>query len=106
MTHWKRHPDFTRYEVSDDGRVRVAATGVEVAQRERGQGGQGSQVPLLRVDLRQGGRRRTASVHVLVMEAHGPGRPSGAHYVRHRNGDVLDNAIGNLSWERGKERAS
>jgi hypothetical protein len=96
-TTWKTHPDWTRYEVSDDGRVRVAATGRELAQRERGAGGQGSQEPALRVDLRQDGRRRTPEISTLVLETfvreRGP-----LEYAKHRDGDVLNNSLTNLSW--------
>jgi hypothetical protein len=96
-TTWKTHPDFSRYEVSDDGRVRVAATGRELAQRERGNGGQGSQEPALRVDLRQDGRRRTPEISTLVLETFVRDRAP-LEYATHLNGDVLDNSLGNLRW--------
>lgn len=101
MATWATHPDHTRYEVSDQGGVRIAATGYEIAQRSRGTRGAGRKVQEgsdhLRVDLAQDGLRWTRSVSWLVLETFVGPAPAN-HYARHANRDVFDARLENLSW--------
>jgi hypothetical protein len=104
---WKPIPDWPGYEVSDLGNVRSYW----------GPGGRGHGRRAL-VDtsklvgnykVRSGHRtavlyrgvsreKRTAGVHVLVLETFVGPRPSGA-FACHKNGDPADNRLANLRWD-------
>jgi hypothetical protein len=54
------------------------------------------------VDLRNGGKRRMAKVHQLVLEAFVGSRPGGMEGC-HNNGDGTDNRVENLRWDTPSE---
>lgn len=104
MTQWRTVFDHEMYEISDDGRVRRVATGLngrrphELKTTRSG--------TYLTVQLyRDGVRSPTRTVHRLVCEAfHGPA-PSTAHQVAHADGNPMNNQAANLRWCTGKENA-
>jgi hypothetical protein len=79
------------YKVSKDGRVLIAA-GPKVSALKPTLYPQG-----LKVKLRGGARIGEFFVHDLVAEAFLP-NPAGLPAVRHRDGNVRNNAIDNLEW--------
>lgn len=96
-SRWASVPGWPGYEVSDQGRVRSVprtladgrtAGGTVLRQRADRDG-------YLWVDLRDGARRRTAAVHVLVALAF-RGRRRGE--VRHLDDQPWNNTAGNLRW--------
>jgi hypothetical protein len=99
---WRPITQWSRYQVSDQGRVRSARK--VLTQRADGHG-------YFTVTLSDGPRRRTARVHVLVAEAFLPPRLPGQPQVRHLNGRQWDNRASNLAWgsqsenERDKTRS-
>lgn len=60
------------------------------------------------VNLKDGQRRRSAFVHVLILEAFVGPRPEDGHHARHLDGDQTNNTLGNLAWgsaeENGQDR--
>lgn len=77
------------YEVSDQGRVRSLSNGL----RKCSTGAHGYPV----VDLKHAGKRKTFTVHTLVLLAFVGPRPAG-HECRHLNGVRSDNRLCNLAW--------
>lgn len=87
---WRRHPVFSRYEVSDHGRVRNAQGHVMRMFRNR--------AGYLSIGLRNGpGRSVTALVHQLVARAFIGLCPDGME-VLHGDGDPSNNRLGNLRY--------
>lgn len=89
---WRPVPGHPSYEVSDQGRVRNAATLHVLRPHRAGKSGN-----YLRVHLGRGGRNRM--VHRLVAEAFiGPAPTYEPHDVDHLDGDPANNAVTNLRW--------
>jgi hypothetical protein len=93
---WRPVPGFgTRYEVSDQGRVRSRAKSAEERMRSLSANSQGYHT----VDLWNGdGTSATKRVHRLVLEAFVGPAPAG-HEACHGNGDRTDNRLENLRWD-------
>jgi len=102
VLNWEGH-----YEVSNRGRVRSLARGMNAGwcgfQTKKGR--------VIRSWKRQGrifislfgdGRRATATVHRLVLEAFVGPRPRGME-SRHLDGNVSNNALDNLTWGTKEE---
>jgi hypothetical protein len=93
------------YEVSSLGRIHSLLRMTTCGPRGGGMlrptpAGEG----YLSVQLCREGKTRRRYVHMLACEAfHGP-RPDGAE-VRHLDGDMLNNAAGNLAWGTKSENA-
>jgi hypothetical protein len=93
---WRPIPDWERYEVSDQGRVR----------NRRGQrlsvwvGTRG----YLRVRLHQAGSARNLAVHRLVLSAFVGPCPPGMEGC-HENGDRSNCSLGNLRWDTPSSNA-
>ena len=85
---WRPIAGWPGYQVSDLGRVR-GRRGI-LAQRADRHG-------YMTVTLRNGQRRKTARVHVLVAETFLPPRPPGMQ-VRHLDGRQWRNQAANLAW--------
>ena len=105
---WRPIPGFEGdYEVSNLGRVRTfKRPGPQRTRRE---------IPLLvgggldtwgywQVVLAKGGKRRTAKVHHLVLEAFVGPKPPGAQ-CRHKDGIKTNNVLENLQWGTVQENA-
>lgn len=106
METWLRVPDWRSYEVSDGGNVRSVdrvladgrhCGGVTLTAKPDAHG-------YPRVTLRDGNRRKTVKVHVLVMAAFTGPCPEGQQ-VRHWNDNPLDNTLGNLVYGTPKDNA-
>ena len=54
---------------------------------------------------RPGDKPRTMQMHVIILEAFVGPRPPGARPYR-RDGDKLNNTLGNIFWGRGRQRSS
>lgn len=103
MTEWRAIPGFERYEVSDDGRVRTKATGIErkltVKDCVRSRG-------YVRVRLQAApGRSREFGVHRLVALAF-IANPEAKREVNHIDHDKANNHVSNLEWVTPKENAA
>jgi len=94
---WTRHPVLTRYEVSDQGRVRMV-NGEPRKLKSVGRGYVG-------VNIVKDGKHQTMYVHRLVLEAFRGMRLSAKHEASHLNGNRQDNRLANLIWETTKENA-
>ena len=88
---WAALPSNARYEVSDWGRIRNAATGAVKRCPIGVRGG----YPM--AQLWTGERNLSRPIHALVMESFEGPRPSGAE-IRHLNGNPLDNRLSNLRY--------
>ncbi|MEU1200162.1 NUMOD4 domain-containing protein [Streptomyces sp. NPDC005813] len=90
---WRAVPGWSGYFVSDEGRVR-GKSGRILKPWSNGTG-------YVQVSLLRPGRRRTVSVHRLVLEVFvGAGR---ALQGAHGNGDSTDNRLANLRWSTPAE---
>ena len=81
---------YTRYEVSDQGRVRNAHTGLILKPGT-------DRNHYLIINLCYKGERQTKSIHNLVATAFVPGWREGLQ-VNHKNGVKTDNRAENLEW--------
>lgn len=91
MTRWRPVPGFSRYEVSDGGKVRRASDGTAL------KGGLSSQsYPKVHL-IGDDGRKRDQNIHSLMARAFGK-MPEGAR-ISHLNGDKTDNQLANLHPE-------
>lgn len=109
---WIQHPMYTKYEVSNDGRVRRIGHFVPTS-RGNGQ----KWLPMLERKFQVGykgylvltisieGKLQTKKVHRMVCEAFHGTCPAPGMQVRHLNGDKLDNRPENLKWGTSKENA-
>ena len=86
---------YTRYEVSNQGRVRNAHTGLILKPRS-------NRHHYLIVDLYYKGEKQTKSIHNLVATAFVPGWRKGLQ-VNHKNGIKTDNRAENLEWVTASE---
>ncbi len=86
---------YTRYEVSNQGRVRNAHTDKVLRPRKHCCG-------YLHVDLHYKGQRKTCLVHKLVATAFVEGWREGLE-VNHKNGVKTDNRAENLEWVTASE---
>ena len=94
MNEWHSVMDNSNYIVSDNGGIRNSRTNADKAIRKtRG---------YFSVDLYKHGERTTKGVHVLVAEAFIP-NPDGKPEVNHKDGNKLNNHVGNLEWVTHKE---
>jgi hypothetical protein len=102
MTTWLFHPIYSKYEISDDGRIR---------RPERRQGQELKLFPMVGTDgylhssLSMHGVMKNFYIHILVCETFHGLRPSVLHEVRHLNGDCIDNRASNLAWGTRSENA-
>jgi len=90
---WKRHPEFARYYVSDQGRVN-GPRGIMTPKTGR----------YCVVTINRKGSRHTRPVHRLVLETFVGPRPDGM-VCRHGCGGRYDNHVNNLSWGTSKQNA-
>lgn len=91
---WKTIPDWPKYEVSTDGRVRNSATLKELAQWKSHRNGGGFD---LRVTLYNSGKKRGLRVHRLVAAAFIP-NPNNFPEVDHNDRNTFNNDVSNLEW--------
>ena len=91
---WKTIPGFSRYEASEDGRIRNRFGRIMRTHP----GNKNHRTPYRRLCLVDDeGRERQRNVHVLICETfHGP-RPPGLE-VRHLDGVSDHNCASNLLW--------
>jgi hypothetical protein len=90
------------YEVSDQGRVRSLRTAKKAACiRKTPVNAQGYPA----VDLKHNGKRKTCTVHTLVLTAFVGPRKTG-HECRHLNGNRADSRLANLAWGTPSENDS
>ena len=99
---WKPIPDFPGYEASSRGRIRSCD---RVGRDGRRMGGKvltprQSNRGYWQVNVREGGKPRTITVHRAVLLAHAGPPPPGRPFTRHfPNDDPADNRWPeNLSW--------
>jgi len=107
---WKAIPGWQGYEVSDAGVVRSIPRVVEHAKGPTARAGKVLRQSLergkyARVYLQNQGRKRTAKVHHLVLEAFVGPCPAGLE-ARHLNGASLDNRVRNLTWGTRSENVA
>ncbi len=92
-------PDFTRYRVSDQGRI-ATASGAIMADYDSGKGYR--QIVL----IDDSGKARHMYVHRLVLMAHVGLPPSPTHQAAHWNGRRADNRLDNLRWATPRENSA
>lgn len=88
----------THYSVSNIGRVRRDAGGMRGAVPGRILSASCGKPGYPIVNLKVNNIRYTFNVHVLVLEAFGPPRPTPKHEVNHKDGNRANNVIDNLEW--------
>jgi len=100
MTEWRMIPGFERYEVSDDGRVRYAATQRERKLHVTRQGYNYVSMHVGPPTEREIGKRnkpRTCKVHRLVALTFIP-NPDDLAEVNHKDFCRTNNRVDNLEW--------
>lgn len=111
--HWLPVPDYPGYEVSTRGRVRSLDRTVEgrggFPKRLKGKvlaqslmGGNGEHGRYYACVLYRNGTRRTASVHILMLETFVGPRPAGRQGC-HKDDDPVHNELDNLYWGTQKQ---
>lgn len=93
VEQWRPVVGWSRYEVSNTGKVREAGTNKPVAQWDH----TGRGTTYKRVTLRQEGYRKGARVHQLVARAFLP-NPDHLPEVDHKDGNPFNNHVSNLEW--------
>lgn len=103
---WQAHPEFPCYDISNMGRVRSWHNGKHGWRTEPkllnfkvGSNG------YLSGSLSYQGKKRSCSVHTMVLETFCGPKPEGWE-VRHINGDRTDNRLENLAWGTAKQNAA
>lgn len=87
---WKRVEGYTRYEVSNYGRVRNFFTKEQKALRKTKTG-------YMITDLKENGSKKTAYVHRLVAQAFIP-NPNNKPQINHKDENKDNNFVSNLEW--------
>lgn len=87
---WKEVEEFTRYEVSNKGRVRTKSSQEIKAQRKTKMG-------YMITDLKQNGIKKTAYIHRLVAEAFIENK-NNYPCINHIDEDKTNNQSDNLEW--------
>lgn len=92
MAIWKQLADYSRYEVSDDGRIRNTLTGKLLSYNINSNG-------YLRVSLYSDKARKYKQclLHRLIAVTFIP-NPNKLDTVNHKNGDKLNVSVTNLEW--------
>ena len=91
MTDWKRIDGYDNYEVSKYGEVRNIKTGNYLS-------GGVNNCGYLKIGLTKGGKVKHFQLHRLVAQAF-ISNPENKEYVRHHDGDNLNNEALNLYWQ-------
>ena len=91
MTDWKRIEGYENYEVSKYGEVRNITTGKYL-------NGCVNNCGYLKIGLTKDKKTKLFQIHRLVAQAFVP-NPENKEYVRHRDGDNLNNEALNLYWQ-------
>ncbi len=92
LARWKDIPGFeNRYRVSDEGQVLCVVDGRILASKPSSDG-------YVRVTFKRDKKRYTFYVHILVLQAFGPPKPTDEHETNHRDGVRHNNHISNLEW--------
>ncbi len=95
---WREVPGWPRYEVSNTGNVRIAATQSSIAQWDhQAKGG-----VYKRATLHNKGKRKNFRVHRLVAMTFLP-NPNNLPEVDHKDHDTFNNHVSNLEWVRSSE---
>jgi hypothetical protein len=92
---WKVIPGWPAYEVSDLGRVRRGSKILKPFRRTK-------KLPYLSVNLKDGKRQQTHSLHRLVLLAFRGDPPPGCNGA-HDDGDATNNRLSNLFWKTQKQ---
>lgn len=92
---WRQVDGFSNYKVSSKGFLYNSVTGTMKNARISNRG-------YYSVDLYEGGKRTTCSIHRLLAEAFVK-NPSGKKCVDHINNNRLDNNVSNLRWVTNQE---
>ncbi len=95
MTDWKRIDGYDNYEVSIYGEVRNIKTGNYLS-------GGVNNCGYLKIGLTKGGKVKQFQLHRLVAQAF-ISNPENKEYVRHHDGDNLNNEALNLYWQSYEE---
>lgn len=99
---WKVIPGYTRYEVSQYGRIRSNRTGKPYIIKLYAE--KYKNITYMRVYMEDDhGVGRKVRVHLLVLEAFAGPRPSSDHVGCHIDGNSVNNWLLNLKWATKKE---
>lgn len=93
MEVWKQISNYSKYEISDNGKVRNKETQKEISQGSLDKDG----YPTVKL-YDDNGIRKKLYVRKLVAEAFIP-NPENLKSVRLKNGDKFDNDVSNLFWK-------
>lgn len=93
MEIWKQINNYSKYEISDNGKVRNKETKKEISQKSLDKDG----YPTVKL-YNDNGIRKKLYVRRLVAEAFIP-NPENLKSVRLKNGDKFDNDVSNLFWK-------
>ena len=101
MSEWIKHPEFTDYEFSISGMVRVTKNG-----KEKPLVGTKCGAGYRAIDFRSNNanKKREYIHRVVCFLFNGP--PAANQQCRHLDGNILNNAASNLAWGTAAENAN
>lgn len=94
---FKTIPDFSRYQISNLGRVKSLINNIILKPHVDPNNG-GYSVNLSDMD----GEKVRKQIKLLVAESFLP-NPEGYRYVKHKDGNLGNNSVENLEWTRRRE---
>lgn len=96
MKQWKPHKKYTKYEISNDGKIKNSKTGRILKTSVNKQGYE-------QVCIHHNGKQYTKNIHRLIAETFYDYDKYDELEVNHIDGNKLNNRIENLEWCTRKE---
>ena len=103
MILWKKIPNFSVYEASNEGHIRNKKSGRVLSEYTDAAGYKNISLLRDKVNAADKAQRKTRQVHIFVALAF-HANPNNLATVHHKNHDRADNRIDNLEWKSQKDQ--